>query len=109
MAPLIEVLPNTSTTSTAPGWAYVLDTGPNDPSKALPLQPAGPRQRNVRNNAAGGQETTARQNNAVLKHLAELERDNHREVQIPVNLGKGRDVGKSEFLPLRGIVDMTND
>ncbi|KAI9781150.1 MAG: hypothetical protein M1839_006258 [Geoglossum umbratile] len=94
MPPLIEILPNTSTATTAPGWAYVLDTGLNDPSKASPLQPAGPRQRNARNNAAGGQETTARQNNAVLKHLAELERDNHREVQIPVSLGKGREVGR---------------
>jgi zinc finger HIT domain-containing protein 1 len=100
MPPLIEILPHTSTTSTAPGWAYVLDTGPLlDPSKASVLQPAGPRHRTAR--AAGGE--AARQSAAVVKRLAELEKDGHRElqVQVPVGSGRGREVGRSELdLPI---------
>lgn len=80
--PLIEVLPNTSAVS-APGWAYVPDTG-WDPSKA-PLQPSGARQRAARNVAVGNsQEVSVRQQNAITKHLAELDRDNYKDVQIAI-------------------------
>jgi len=79
--PQIEILPN-STSISAPGWAYVPDTG-YDPSKAA-IQPSGARKRAARNVVVGGGDRTARQNNAVLKHLAELDKDNHRDVQIPV-------------------------
>ena len=79
--PQIEVLPN-STSISAPGWAYVPDTG-YDPSKAA-FQPSGARKRAARNGTVGGGDTTAKQNAAVLKHLAELDKDNHRDVQIPV-------------------------
>ncbi|KAI9673964.1 MAG: hypothetical protein M1817_002170 [Caeruleum heppii] len=80
--PLIEILPN-STSVSAPGWAYVPDTG-FDPSKAA-IQPSGARHRAARKaTVPSGQETSARQTNAILKHLAELDRDFHREVHIPI-------------------------
>ncbi|KAI9808459.1 MAG: hypothetical protein M1827_007242 [Pycnora praestabilis] len=95
----IEVLPNSTSTS-APGWAYVPDTG-FDPSKAA-IQPSGARKRAARNVTIGGGNTTARQNNAILKHLAELDKDNHRDVQIPVPIrqrdGAGR-VSKGKVTP----------
>ncbi|KAL8808454.1 MAG: hypothetical protein Q9182_000004 [Xanthomendoza sp. 2 TL-2023] len=79
--PSIEILPN-STSITAPGWAYVPDNG-YDPSKTA-IQPSGARKRAARTSTIAGSDTTARQQNAVLKHLLELDKDNHRDVQIPV-------------------------
>jgi len=78
--PTIEVLPN-STSISAPGWTYVPDTG-YDPSKA-PIQ-AGPRKRNARIAGTSGGDTTARQNNAILKRLADLDKDNSKDVHISV-------------------------
>ncbi|KAI4124865.1 MAG: hypothetical protein LQ338_004591 [Usnochroma carphineum] len=79
--PGIEVLPN-STSISAPGWAYVPDNG-YDPSKAA-IQPSGARKRAARTSGIAGGDTTTRQDNARLRHLAELDRDNYRDVQIPV-------------------------
>ncbi|KAL8771852.1 MAG: hypothetical protein Q9209_002790 [Squamulea sp. 1 TL-2023] len=79
--PGIEVLPN-STSITAPGWAYVPDNG-FDPSKT-PIQPSGARKRAARTSGLAGGDTTARQQHATLKHLLDLDKDNHRDVQIPV-------------------------
>ncbi|MCJ1281791.1 hypothetical protein MMC26_001114 [Xylographa opegraphella] len=78
--PTIEVLPN-STSISAPGWTYVPDTG-YDPSKA-PIQ-AGPRKRNARIAGNSGGDTTARQNNAILKRLADLDKDNSKDVHIAI-------------------------
>ncbi|MCJ1397663.1 hypothetical protein MMC11_000859 [Xylographa trunciseda] len=78
--PTIEVLPN-STSISAPGWTYVPDTG-YDPSKA-PIQ-AGPRKRNARIAGTSGGDTTARQNTAILKRLADLDKDNSKDVQISI-------------------------
>ena len=73
-----------------PGWDYVLDTG-YDPSKA-PITPAN-RKRTARK--AGG-DTTAKQNQAILKRLAEFEKENAKDVQIPVP-SRGKDsVGRSK-------------
>lgn len=78
--PRIEVLPNSSI-AVAPGWAYVPDTG-YDPSKA-PLNPAA-RKRNARNvAAAAGGERSVRQQNAIQRRLAELDKDSHKDIQIP--------------------------
>lgn len=88
--PQIDVLPN-STSISAPGWAYVPDTG-YDPSKVA-IQPTGVRKRAARNVTVGG-DTTARQNNAVLKHLAELDKDNHRDVQIAVPIRQRDGAGR---------------
>ncbi|KAL8732725.1 MAG: hypothetical protein Q9181_003837 [Wetmoreana brouardii] len=79
--PSIEVLPN-STSISAPGWAYVPDVG-YDPSKAA-IQPSGARKRAARTSGIAGGDTTTRQQNAILRHLAELDKDNPRDVQIPV-------------------------
>ena len=76
--PLIEVLPNSTSIST-PGWAYVPDTG-YDPSKA-PIQP-GARKRNARIAGPGGADSTARQNAVILKRLADLDKDNFKDVHI---------------------------
>lgn len=79
--PGIEVLPN-STSISAPGWAYVPDNG-FDPSKTA-IQPSGARKRAARTAGLAAGDTTARQQNATLKHLLELDKDNHRDIQIPV-------------------------
>lgn len=93
--PHIEILPNTTSVS-APGWAYVPDTG-YDPSKVA-IQPSGSRHRAARNVAAGGgrHDTSARQNNAILKHLNELEKDNHRDVEIAVPVRQRDGAGRGE-------------
>ena len=79
--PRIEVIPNSNSVS-APGWAYVPDNG-YDPSKAA-IQPSGARKRAARASGAAVGDATTRQQNAVLKHLADLEKDSHRDVQILV-------------------------
>ena len=79
--PHVEVLPN-STSISAPGWAYVPDTG-FDPSKA-PIQPSGSRKRNARGSGFPGAEGSLKHSNAILKRIAELDRDNVKDSQIPV-------------------------
>lgn len=78
---LIEVVPN-STSISAPGWAYVPDNG-YDPSK-IAIQPSGARKRAARTSGVAGGDTTTRQQTAILRHLAELDKDSSRDVQIPV-------------------------
>jgi len=78
--PLIEEVANSSSTS-APGWAYVPDTG-YDPSKA-PIQPAA-RKRTARVFGLAGRDASARKNTALLKRLADLDKDNLRDVQVPI-------------------------
>lgn len=72
--PHVEVLPN-SAASVAPGWTYVVDRG-YDPSKVAinpknkkraAAAPGGPR---------GENELSARQQTAIARRIAELERDN---------------------------------
>lgn len=94
---LIEVLPNTST-ATAPGWAYVPDTG-FDPSKAA-IVPSGARKRgrNASSTAVVAGDAPIRQQNRIARHLAELDRDSQRDVAI-VAPGRPKDVGaKGAFL-----------
>lgn len=79
--PQIDVVPN-STSISAPGWAYVADSG-YDPSKAA-IQPTGVRKRAARTSGIAGGNSTTRQQNAILKHIAELDRDNYRDVQITI-------------------------
>ncbi|KAI4185982.1 MAG: hypothetical protein L6R41_003788 [Letrouitia leprolyta] len=95
--PGIEILPN-STSITAPGWAYVPDNG-YDPSKVA-IQPSGARKRAARIAGITSGDTTTRQNNATLKHLAELDKDNYRDVQIPVPArSKEKAASKSKTTP----------
>lgn len=76
----VEELPDSSTALT-PGWTYVPDTG-FDPAKAA-ITPALGRKRGIREPTGRG-DLTSRQKNAIVRHLAELDRENHRDVPIPV-------------------------
>ncbi|KAA8644227.1 putative HIT finger domain protein [Aspergillus tanneri] len=75
----VEVLPNSSTHLT-PGWTYVPDRG-FDPAKAA-ITPAIGRKRGIRD--PGRTDLSSRQTNAIVRHLAELDRENHRDVHIPI-------------------------
>lgn len=82
--PLLEVLPSSTQTS-APGWAYVPDTG-LDPVKAGHI-PQNPRKRTAGRHGAAvgpGIDLSARQQAAFQKRLAELDRDNARDVTIAI-------------------------
>ena len=81
--PVITVLPNSSSVAT-PGWAYVADDG-YDPSKES-IRPSGPRQRTLRYPAINGEAKTVAEKNIVTKHLADLGRENHRDVHISITL-----------------------
>lgn len=76
----VEVLPNSSTHLT-PGWTYVPDRG-FDPAKAA-ITPSIGRKRGIRD-PGGRADLSSRQTNAIVRHLAELDRENHRDVHIPV-------------------------
>lgn len=87
--PHIEVLP-TGTSLAQPGYAFVPDV--RQAPQAAP-QPTAGRKRAARNIGTGFGDMTIRQQNVVLKHLADLDRDSTRDVQIPVpkdTTGRGR-------------------
>lgn len=110
--PLVEVLPNTGTSHVTPGWAYVPDPLFAASSSAPAAVSASSnttvsRKRGIRGPAAGsgrggggtggrGGDLTARQQTAILRHLAELDRENHRDAQIPVPVRKGDTVCSKE-------------
>lgn len=75
----VEVLPNASAHAT-PGWTYVPDKG-FDPVKAA-IAPTSGRKRGVRDPSRT--DVSSRQANAIVRHLAELDRENHRDVAIPI-------------------------
>ncbi|OJK02287.1 hypothetical protein ASPACDRAFT_1854269 [Aspergillus aculeatus ATCC 16872] len=75
----VELLPGSSTHVT-PGWTYVPDRG-FDPAKAA-ITPTIGRKRGIRD--PGRTDLSSRQTNAIIRHLAELDRENHRDVQIQV-------------------------
>ncbi|GAB1310946.1 Zinc finger HIT domain-containing protein 1 [Madurella fahalii] len=70
-----------TTTKSTPGWAYVPDTGPALPAA---LQPAN-RKRAARNQPALSlSDLSARQETKIRKDLEALDRDNHRDISIPI-------------------------
>ncbi|KAF7116468.1 hypothetical protein CNMCM5793_004756 [Aspergillus hiratsukae] len=75
----IELLPSTSSHVT-PGWTYVPDRG-FDPAQAA-ITPTIGRKRAIRD--GGRTDLSSRQSNAIIRHLAELDRENHRDVHIPI-------------------------
>ena len=80
--PHIQVLAN-STSIRAPGYTLVPDTGQGTVPAAV--QPAaGRNKRGARLAGLAGADTTVAQQNAILKHLADLDKESHRDVQIPV-------------------------
>jgi len=86
-----EVALNSKATA-APGWAYVPDTGVN--ASVTALQPSS-RKRARTQLTASQHETTAKQDAKILRELVALDRENHRDVSIPVpirhrdNAGRG--------------------
>ncbi|PWY70955.1 putative HIT finger domain protein [Aspergillus heteromorphus CBS 117.55] len=85
----VELLPTGSTTHLTPGWTYVPDRG-FDPAKAA-ITPAIGRKRGIRD--PGRADLSSRQNNAIVRHLAELDRENHHDLQIPIPT-KGKDAAR---------------
>ncbi|KAL2022803.1 hypothetical protein VTK56DRAFT_4619 [Thermocarpiscus australiensis] len=70
-----------TTTKSTPGWAYVPDTGPTPPAA---LQPTN-RKRAARNQPALSlSDLSAREETRIRKELEALDRDNHRDVHIPI-------------------------
>ncbi|KAL2260266.1 hypothetical protein VTK26DRAFT_5767 [Humicola hyalothermophila] len=70
-----------TTTKSTPGWAYVPDTGPALPAA---LQPAN-RKRAARNQSALSlSDLSARQETRIRKDLEALDRDNQKDVNIPI-------------------------
>lgn len=92
--PHIEVLPN-STLIRVPGWTLVPDTGRGLAQVAA--QPSAGRKRAARSTNTAGGDTTASQQNAVLKHLADLDKDNQRDVQIAVPVKQKGNAGRSRY------------
>ncbi|CRG84596.1 hypothetical protein PISL3812_01859 [Talaromyces islandicus] len=73
--PLVEVL-TTSKSHATPGWAYVPDSTFGSSSQATK---ASGRKRGIREPGGRATNLTSRQNHAIIRHLAELDRENHRE------------------------------
>ncbi len=90
----IEVLPNSTSVAT-PGYALIPDTRFN-PTQAA--QPVFGRKRAARNLGFSASDTSARQQNAIAKHIAELDKDSHRDVQIliPAKLKESNARGMSQ-------------
>ena len=86
----VEEVVDVAKKASQPGWDYVIDTG-FDPSKA-PITPAN-KKRTAR--TIGG-DYTARQDAAILKRLADLEKDNARDVQIPIPARQKDNAGRAK-------------
>jgi len=96
--PQIEEL-QTTAKAVAPGWSYVVDTG-YDPSKAAINPTRRKRARTGGADAGDGQDLTLRQQTAINRHLAELDKDGHKGDAIPVP----RVEGKKQTLNVRRIL-----
>jgi hypothetical protein len=78
----------------APGWAYVPDTGVN--TSVAAFQPSS--RKRARNQPVASQhETTAKQDARILRELAALERESHRDVSIPVPIKHRDNAGRGEI------------
>ncbi|PNS21827.1 hypothetical protein CAC42_425 [Sphaceloma murrayae] len=78
--PEITELP-TTTKALTPGWSYVVDTG-YDPSKVA-INPSS-RKRLRTTHTESASDLSLRQQTAITRYLAELDKDSHRDVQIAV-------------------------
>ncbi len=79
----------------APGWAYVPDTGVNALSSTL--QPSS-RKRARNHHTSSAHETTAKQDAKILRELIALDRENHRDVSIPVPARQRDNSGRGKIL-----------
>ncbi|KAJ5759364.1 hypothetical protein N7520_006520 [Penicillium odoratum] len=74
----------------APGWSYVADR-PFNPAQAA-MAPTLSRKRGIRDAGKGG-DMSSRRANAIVRHLAELDRENQRDVAIPVPVKQAKEAG----------------
>ena len=82
---------NSNSKATAPGWVYV-PVGP-----AVASQPSS--RKRARNDLPASQhETTAKQDAKILRELQALDRENHRDVSIPVPIRHRDNAGRGKFL-----------
>jgi zinc finger HIT domain-containing protein 1 len=80
----------------APGWAYVPDTGINPSVTAL--QPVS-KKRAVRSLPnASPHEVNTRQDAKILRDLAVLDKESHKDVQIPVPVRHRDNAGRGMYL-----------
>jgi zinc finger HIT domain-containing protein 1 len=104
--PRIELLPN-QTSNPAPGWAYVPESHYIDPSKAA-INPSGARARHksaAALTASSSSDLTARQQTAIQRRLAELDRDAPtKEVNVPKTAGGGGGGGGGKTQATRKIL-----
>ncbi|OQE84977.1 hypothetical protein PENNAL_c0025G04440 [Penicillium nalgiovense] len=83
----VELISDTSTAT--PGWSYAPTRG-FDPTQAM--APTLGRKRGIRDAGKGG-DISSRQANAIARHLAELDRENQRDISIPVPVRQAREAG----------------
>ncbi len=92
----VDELPNSKVT-TQPGYAFVSDPGPSGGQKAGPGRKRAAR----KENQPSSRDQTAAQERKILSELAALDKENHRDVVIPVPIrardGAGR--GEHSLLP----------
>ncbi|KAJ6128958.1 hypothetical protein N7471_010175 [Penicillium samsonianum] len=83
----VELISDTSTAT--PGWSYAPARG-FDPTQAM--APTLGRKRGIRDAGKGG-DISSRQANAIARHIAELDRENQRDVAIPAPVKQAREAG----------------
>ncbi|KAJ5467357.1 hypothetical protein N7475_005109 [Penicillium sp. IBT 31633x] len=83
----VELVSDTSTAT--PGWSYAPTRG-FDPTQAM--APTLGRKRGIRDAGKGG-DISSRQANAIARHIAELDRENQRDVSIPAPVKQAREAG----------------
>ncbi|KXG48255.1 Zinc finger, HIT-type [Penicillium griseofulvum] len=83
----VELISDTSTAT--PGWSYAPTRG-FDPTQAM--APTLGRKRGIRDAGKGG-DISSRQANAIARHIAELDRENQRDVSIPAPVKQAREAG----------------
>lgn len=96
----VQELPNAKSIN-APGWAYVPDTGIN-PSVAA-LQPSRAK-RVARIGPSYAQDTTAKQDAKILRELAALDKESHKDIQIPVPIRHRDNAGRGIFSLLMRLI-----
>ncbi|KAJ5093852.1 hypothetical protein N7456_009713 [Penicillium angulare] len=73
-----------------PGWSYVADRAFN-PAQAA-IAPTLSRKRGIRDAGTGG-DMSSRRTNAILRHISELDRENHRDVAVPIPVKQAKEAG----------------
>ncbi|KAJ5225826.1 hypothetical protein N7468_007051 [Penicillium chermesinum] len=84
----VELLEGSGAAPT-PGYTYVADRGINHPQAHAPTLS---RKRGIRDAGKGG-DISSRRANAIARHIAELDRENQRDVAIPVPVKQAREAG----------------